>query len=444
VEVALGATRELADFVAGSSYGDLPDAVVHEAKRDIINVLGVSLYSSRDPSLQALTGMFEAEGGKERASVWGTGSRTSLQHAALANGYTAHLEDYDDTHFPTVVHPTAPTLPAAFALGEEAGKNGRDLITAVALGVEVCCRVCLAVHPWHYNAGWHITGTMGVFGAATAGGRIVDFDAEALVSAMGTAGTQAAGVREAFGTMSKAMHAGRAAQAGVVSVMLAKRGFTSAPAILEGRRGVAEVMSTKHDLSRATEGLGERWEIFNNGLKPYSCGVVSHPAIDASIALRSRSGFEPGAVESIEAFVHRLVPELMGRAEPQVGLEGKFSVQHCISIGLIDGAAYPAQFADAKVKDEQLTALRRNVRLTVEDSMAEDACRLRLTLKDGSVLEESVTHATGSPQNPMPDGKLSEKFRTLASPALGEKPAEELLDRLWHLEEVKSLVGLIP
>jgi 2-methylcitrate dehydratase PrpD len=440
----MGATRDIAEFVARTGYADLPAAVVHEAKRDIINVLGVSLYSACDPSLQALTGMFDEEGGNERAAIWGTGRRTTLQFAALANGYTAHLEDYDDTHFPTVVHPTAPTLPAAFALGEEAGASGRDLINAVALGIEVCCRVCLAVYPWHYDEGWHITGTMGVFGGATAAARICGFDADHTVTTLGIAGTQAAGVREAFGTMTKPMHPGRAAQAGVVSALLAQRGFTAAPAIIEGRRGVAEVMSNSRDLSRLTNALGERWEIFNNGLKPYSCGVVSHAAIDASIALRSRPGFDANAIESIDAFVHPLVPELMGRMEPDVGLAGKFSCAHCISVGLVDGAAYPAQFADAKVVDPLLTSLRRKVKYTIDASMGEDQVLLRLTLKDGSVLEQRVEHATGSPENPLSDERLADKFLTLATPTIGEAKAKALLDRLWHLEDAGSITGLVP
>jgi 2-methylcitrate dehydratase PrpD len=440
----VGTTRDLAEFAYKTSFADLPAAVVHETKRDIINVLGVSLYSARDPSLQAMFSMFEAEGGNGRASVWGTGRKTTLQFAALANGYTAHLEDYDDTHFPTVVHPTSPTLPGAFAIGEAAGASGRALIAAVALGIEVCCRVCNAIHPWHYDAGWHITGTMGVFGAAVASSKIAGLDVDGIVRTMGTAGTQAAGVREAFGTMSKAMHAGRAAQAGVVSTLLSQGGFTSAPAILEGRRGVFEVMSSGRELSRATAGLGETWEIFQNGLKPYSCGVVSHPLIDAAIALHSRPGFDADAIDTIDAYVHPLVPELMGKAEPQVGLESKFSSYHCVAIGLIDGAGFPAQFSDAKATDGRLAAIRRKVKLNVDTSKAEDACKLVLHMKDGSDLTEEVTHATGSPQNPMTDQRLEEKFLALATATIGEAAAKGLLDRLWQLDDAPTIAGLVP
>jgi len=440
----MGATRDIAEFAVKTRFEDLPAEVVHEAKRDIINVLAVSLYSARDPSLQYLLSMFNEEGSRPRATVWGANTRTGLANAALANGYTAHLEDYDDTHFPTVVHPTAPTLPAAFAIAEDCGASGRDLITAVALGVETVCRVSLSVHPWHYDLGWHITGTMGVFGGALAAAKMLGLDVDGTVGALGAAGTQAAGVREAFGTMTKPMHAGRAAQAGVVSALLAQKGFTSASTILEGRRGVMEVMSTKHDLSRLTDGLGERWEIFNNGLKPYSCGVVSHAAIDAAIALGSGPGFDPAQVASIEADVNHLVPELMGRMEPDVGLAGKFSCAHCISAGLVDGAAYPAQFTDAKVADPLLAGLRRKVRFNVVEGMDEDEVALHLTMLDGRVITQRIEHATGSPQNPMSDQRLEEKFMTLAPATLGEAEAKSLLARLWHLDEEPNVAGLVP
>ena len=440
----MGATRDIAEFAVKTQFEDLPGEVVHEAKRDIINVLAVSLYSARDPSLQYLLAMFNEEGSRPRATVWGANTRTSLANAALANGYTAHLEDYDDTHFPTVAHPTAPTLPAAFAIAEDCGASGRDLIAAVAIGVETVCRISLATHPWHYDLGWHITGTMGVFGGAIAASKVLGLGVGATVGALGAAGTQAAGVREAFGTMTKPMHAGRAAQAGVVSALLAQKGFTSAPAILEGRRGVMEVMSGKHDLSRITDALGERWEIFNNGLKPYSCGVVSHPAIDAAIALGKRPGFDAAAVESIEADVHHLVPELMGRMEPDVGLAGKFSCAHCISAGLVDGAAYPAQFTDARVADPVLAGLRRKVKFNVVEGMGEDQVELRLTMKDGSVLGERIEHATGSPENPLSDQRLEEKFMSLAGETLGQKDAWDLLTRLWRLEDLSNVTGLVP
>ena len=439
----MGVTRDLAGFVVDCGFESLPAEVVREAKRDVINVLGVAIYASKDPSLGILLDLFATEGGKERASIWGTPERTTLQNAALANGYLAHLEDYDDTHFPTVLHPSAPTVPAAYAIAESNHASGRDFLAAVALGVEASCRLAYAVHPWHYDLGWHITGTFGVFGSAVASAKLLGLNVDETVASLGIAGTQAAGVREVFGSMSKPLHAGRAAQARLVAGLLAKRGFTSTTTILEGRRGVPAVTAGTYDLDRVMDGIGKRWEIFNNGLKPYSCGVVSHPLIDACINFRKGEQIDPAGVESIEADVNPLVPELMGIIDPKVGLEGKFSARYCGAAGLVDGAAYPTQFTDAKVKDETLLTLHRKVRFLPNETIREDEARVRLLLKDGRGFEQYIEHATGSPENPMTDAQLNEKFLTLVTHAMPEHEAKALLDRLWRIEELEDISKLL-
>jgi 2-methylcitrate dehydratase PrpD len=251
----------------------------------------------------------------------------------------------------------------------------------------------------------------------------------------GIAGAQAAGVREVFGSMTKAFHAGRAAQAGVVAALLASRGFTSAPAILEGRRGFGAVLSGQHDFARATDGLGARWEIHNNGLKPYACGVVCHPLIDACCELRMRGAVQADTVVAIEAQVHPLVLELVDRPEVAVGLEGKFSAQHCLAVALVDGAAGPAQFTDARAHDPAIAALRRRVHLTRDDRLQEDQARVRLALAGGTAVEHYVAHAVGSPSNPMADAHLEQKFRTLAAERCAGERREMLLQRLWNLEQ---------
>lgn len=436
------ATNDLARFVVETRATDLPPDVVHATKRCIANVVGVALHAAADASLDILLGTFEDEGGHARATVWGTRVRTTLQNAALANGYLAHLDDFDDTHFPTVIHPSAPTVPAAWALAEARNASGGELVAAVALGIEVCCRIGLAVHPWHYDAGWHITGTAGVFGAAAAAGRLLGLDLPQMVACFGIAGTQAAGVREVFGSMTKAFHAGRAAQAGVAAALLAARGFTSATAILEGRRGFGPVLSGRHDFARATDGLGTRWEIHNNGLKPYACGVVCHPLIDACCALRERSGVRADTVTAIEAQVHPLVLELVDRPDVAVGLEGKFSAQHCMAVALVDGAAGPTQFTDAKPHDPAIAALRRRVRLTRDDHLGEDEARVRLTLADGTAVEYHVAHAVGSPDNPMTDEHLDRKFRTLTAGRCSDERREALLRELRRIDQLPRVPDL--
>ena len=439
----MGATETLARFILNTPAEAIPAPILHEGKRCIINYMAVALYASADPSMAILTGLFEEEGGVEIASLIGAGSRTNLQNAALANGYLAHLEDYDDTHFPTVIHPSAPTIPAAFAVAEREGATGLDVLAATVLGIEACCRVGLSVYPNHYDAGWHITGTCGVFGAAGAAGRLLGLDESQMTQALGIAGTQAAGVREVFGSMSKPFHAGRSAQSGVLAGLLARRGFTSTHEILEGRRGFAAVLSTASDMTQITDALGERWELPNNGLKPYSCGVVSHPLIDAMIALRNTHGVAADDVESVSARVHPLVLELMDRPNPRVGLEGKFSHQHSMAVGLIDGGAFPAQYTDERVLDSAVAALRDKIRATVDTSVAEDAAEVTVTLRDGRSITESVEHATGAPDNPMSDAHLENKFRTLAHRVLSQSQADELLAALWDLDAADDVTGVM-
>lgn len=431
--------EQLARFIIDTPGEQITGTLLREVKRCFINLISVCVYSARDPSLDILLDVFRDEGAKPQATVVGAGLRTSVQNAAMANGYLGHLEDYDDTHFPTVIHPSSPVIPAALAVGEYLGSSGQEVLAASALGMEVCLRIGMAVHPAHYNAGWHITGTCGVFGSVAAAGRLLGLDAGQMVQAMGIAGTQASGVREVFGSMAKPLHPGRAAQTGVLSALLAKRGFTGSPTILEGRRGFPAVASTSYDLTKATAGLGEDWEIHMNALKPYSCGVVNHCLIDAMVALRNKDGVTPQAVHSITARVHPLVLELVDRQQPKIGLESKFSFQHSMAVGLVDGAAHPAQYTDQKAADSVIVALRDRISATVDEAMAEDSTQVTLTLNDGRSYTHDVAHATGAPENPMTDAQLDAKFQTLAGDGLSKARVNKLLEMLWALDQVQDI-----
>ncbi|HIN05797.1 MAG TPA: MmgE/PrpD family protein [Dehalococcoidia bacterium] len=431
--------EQLAQFIIDTPAQSISGSLLKEVKRCVINLMAVCIYSARDPSLDILLNVFRVEGAKPKATVVGSGFRTSMQNTALANGYLAHLEDYDDTHFPTVIHPSAPVIPAALAMGEYLGSSGQEVLAASAIGMEVCCRIGMAVHPAHYDAGWHITGTCGVFGSVAAAGRLLGLDKGQMVHAMGIAGTQAAGVREVFGSMAKPLHPGRAAQSGVLAALLAKGGFTGSKTILEGRRGFPAVASTSYDLTKATTGLGQDWEIRMNALKPYSCGVVNHCLIDAMVALRIKDGVTPQAIKNIKARVHPLVLELVDRRHPKVGLESKFSFQHSMAVGLVDGAAHPAQYTDMKATDPVIVGLRDRISATVDAGMAEDATQVTITLNDGRTYTQEVLHATGSPENPMTDAQLEVKFRTLAGDALSKARVNTLLEELWTLDDAPDI-----
>lgn len=443
----MGPTERLAAFVVRTPTGEIPPQVIREAKRTLVNIFAVSLASSDDPSVDALDAWGHSPG---VAGVIGRGS-AGEGHAALVNGYLAHLQDYDDTHFPTVLHPSAPTWPAVLAAAERSGASGAETLAAFAIGCEVACRVALSIHPWHYDAGWHITGTVGGFGAAAGAARLLGLDDAQTAQALGMAGTNAAGVREAFGTNSKALHAGHAAMSGLRAASLVSAGFSGPAAILEGRRGFWAVLSPDgHNPTpiEALDGLlapGARWELQNNGLKPYANGVVSHPLQDAVIALRNAHAITAGEVRAIEARVHPLVLELMDRPQPETGLSAKFSHQHCAAAALVDGAGHEAQFSDSRARDPQIAALRALVHATPDPSLGEDEVYVTIRLANGRALANHVEHATGSPENPMSDAHLEEKFRALATPVLGGPDAEALLRAAWTLDEasdVRTLMAL--
>ena len=435
-------TARLAAFAVDTPAEAIPEAVLHAAKRTLINVLAVALSASTDPSVDALLAS-EGDPHGDEASIIGRG-RGQLGQAALVNGYLAHLQDYDDTHFPTILHPSAPTWPSTLAAAESRGASGADLLAAFAIGAEVACRVALSVHPWHYDAGWHITGTVGGFGAAAAAARLLGLTPEQTANALGVAGTQAAGVREAFGTNAKALHAGHAAASGLRAARLAAAGFTGPTTILEGRRGFWAIFSPAGHDRAPIDALARpeaSWELLNNGLKPYANGVVSHPLQDAVIELRTRHAIDPDAVVAIEARVHPLVLELMNR-EPATGLEAKFSHQHCAATALVDGAGHEAQFSDARVRDPLITTLRARVHATPDGSLREEEVHVTLRLADGTAHSTHVPYATGSPANPMSDEQLAHKFATLAGERLGDRQAASLLDAAWSLDKAKTIEPL--
>lgn len=433
----------LAKFVSDTRDEAIPREALHHAKRSAMNMLGAALHATQNAAPRIFLDLFDEEGGKPQASVLGFGVKTTLQNACLVNGFLAHLDDFDDTFLPTVFHPSAPTIPPALAVAEHRRLSGRAFLVACTLGLEVSCRVAQAVQAVRHGAVWHMTGTVGPFGAAAAAGRLLGLDAGAMARAFGLAGTQASGLRETFGTMTKAFHPGRAAQSGLIAAELARRGFTSATTILEGEHGfVAALAPGRDDLAEALSSLGDRWVLLDNAFKPYACGILAHPMIDAMLALRMRLGAVADRVVAIGGRVNPLAITLESRRDPGSGLESRLSFQHAMAAALIDGAAYPAQFTDARASDREVSRLRQKIDVIGDPSIAQDACELTLTLNDGSTHAERVVHATGTLQNPMADSQIEDKFRALALCALPKIRVDILLDRLRALESVADMSEL--
>ncbi|MQG21709.1 MAG: MmgE/PrpD family protein [SAR202 cluster bacterium] len=436
----MSVTELLAKNITGITVTDIPNDILHESSRTLINMIAVSLSASHDKPVEALVKWVQEEGAIPRASVIGSNLKTSLSNAALLNGYMAHLHDYDDTHFPTVLHPSAPVWPAILATAEHRKISGREALAAFAIGAEVACRVSMSVHPWHYDDGWHITGTAGVFGAAAGTSWAENLEQNKVIHALGIAGTQASGVREVFGSDTKALHPAKAASNGLQATLLAKDGLTGPQDIIGGRRGFWAVLSSQgHDEQQLIDAFGSRWELRNNGLKPYANGVVSHPIQDAVIQLRNTHQLKPENVTNIFVRVHPLVLELMNRPNPRHGLEGKFSFQHCAASALIDGAGHNAQFSDLNVLDPKVSAMRRKVEAEIDHSFNEDEVYVTIKLTDGKSVNKHIKHASGSPKNPMSDESLENKYRALVTPVLGEDQATKLLEELWALPEAPNL-----
>ncbi|WP_395668159.1 MmgE/PrpD family protein [Rhodoferax sp.] len=437
-------TQTLANFVANHPSKGWSEAVEHEAHRTFFNWLGCAVGAAQHESADAALAAVQLLQPAPQASVLGRSTRVDMASAALVNGITSHTFDFDDTHLKTIIHPAGPVASAALALAEHQQRSGRELIDALVLGIDVACRVGNAMYPDHYDRGWHITGSTGTLGAAAACARLLRLNAHQTAMALGIAASQPIGVREQFGTMTKPFHPGAAARAGLMSALLAQQGFTASPRALEAPRGMMQTVSTKNDWREISDQLGERFEIAFNTYKPFACGIVIHPSIDACSQLRAR-GVRPEQVQRIDLRVHSLVLELTGKKEPADGLQAKFSVYHGCAAGLTFGCAAEEEFADAIVNREDMVALRRKVVATVDDSIAEASVDVTATLTDGSTVHVFVEHAIGSLQNPMTDALLEAKFHGLADPVLGGAQTQSLVSACWALggaASVQTVVGL--
>ena len=416
----------------------------HEAHRTFMNWLGCAVGAAQHEAAGAALAAVNLLEPAAQASVLGRSEKVDMASAALINGITSHTFDFDDTHLKTIIHPAGPVASAVLAMAEHLNNSGREVIDALIIGVDVSCRVGNAMYPDHYDRGWHITGSTGTLGAAAACARLLKLDVQQTAMALGIAASQPIGMREQFGTMTKPFHPGGAARAGLMSALLAKSGFTASPKAVEAPRGMMQTISAKNDWNEITHELGERFEISFNSYKPFACGIVIHPSIDACAQLRQQ-GVMPDQIERIELKVHSLVLELTGKKEPQDGLQAKFSVYHGCAAGLTFGYAAEDEFSDAVVSRPDMVALRRKVVATVDDSIDEASADVTAVLLDGRKVNVFVEHAIGSLKNPMSDSQLEAKFRGMSDPILGVGKTNALILASWAIGEaanVKSLTTL--
>lgn len=434
-------TRALARFVATHPSRGWSDAVDREAVRTWFNWLGCAVGAAHHESVQAALSAVQMLQPAPQASILGRTEKVDMASAALVNGISSHTFDFDDTHLKTIIHPAGPVASALLALAEVTGASGRAVIDALVLGIDVSCRLGNVVYPEHYDRGWHITGSTGMLGAAAGCARLLGLSEAQTAMALGIAASQPVGLREQFGTMTKPLHPGAAARAGLMAALMARHGYTASARALEAPRGLLQVVSTRCRWNEATDELGQRFEISFNSYKPFACGIVVHPSIDACVQLREQ-GIAAGEVERVELKVHSLVLELTGKKEPADGLQAKFSVYHGCAAGLIFGRAGEEEYGDAVVTRDDVVALRRKVVASVDDAIAEESADVTAVLRDGRRVHVFVEHAIGSLQRPMSDAALEAKFRSLAEPVLGAARTAQLAQAAWQIADAAGVGAL--
>lgn len=438
-------TRLLGEFGAALTPDALPEQVVHSAKRALVDWLAAALAGAREPAAAKLHRVIASVAPEMGATVLGYDGTTSAPFAALANAYSSHLLDFDDVYNParTTIHLGSCTWPVVLAIGQTRPVSGRAALAAYVAGFETGARVACAAGVGHYESGWHVTGTAGHLASAAAAANVLRLSPEAATHALGCAATQAAGVREVYGSDTKALHPGKAAMDGVLSGLLAEQGFTSTDTALEGPRGLLVAVSPDPDPDLLVEGLRTHWHVLENGHKLYPSASLTHPAIDAAIALAATHRPDPDTVVSIEVRMAPFAATVTALGEPKSGPDAKFSTAHCVAVALRTGMVRPSDFTDAVVADPSVAALRNRVTVIPDEGGNKRGCAIRIELADGGVLEHSVEQNRGTPADPLSDAELEAKLLASAEQYVDTDVARTLIDQCWAFDGLSDAGGIL-
>jgi 2-methylcitrate dehydratase PrpD len=430
----------LGQFVAQSSWESMSARMRHEAKRALLNYFACALGSAADPLVGSTARLMSPASGKPSCTVVGRCERLEPMGAAFVNAISANLLDYDDTHWRSAIHPTAPVAAAALALAEQRGLSGAALLHALMLGVEVECRIGNAVSPGHYARGMHITATCGIFGAAAASAKLLNLRAEGVWNALGIAASQSAGIIENLPTAAKNVAVGNAARNGLLAALMAREGYSAAPGAIEGPFGWAKALGDDFKGAEITHELGQHWELLSVAYKPYPCGFVFHAIIDACRELKAALPItEPDIVEVLVRGNQLLLDR--GNRPVTTDRDARVSIAHTAAIGLLRGQANPSEFDAAAVSDPQLRALRSKVRAELSPEMPTGAARVTVTTRGGRSETVLVRHARGSPEKPLSDQELEAKFRACAQQSAAF--SAQRIQALWAFDSAADVAAVV-
>jgi 2-methylcitrate dehydratase PrpD len=443
----------LAERIGGTTYEALPAEAVHWAKVAILDTVGCTLAGSTEPCARIVDRVTTGGASDGACLIFGTGRRAGPLDAALINGTAAHALDYDDLSNTLGGHPSAPILPALFALADTNGTDGRAFIAAFVAGFETETSIGRGVHMHHYEKGWHPTATLGVFGAAAACCNLLRLPVEQTAVALGLAASFASGIKANFGTMTKPLHVGHSSRNGLLAALLAADGFTANPGALEHKQGFLLVFNGAgtFDADAILRDWGAPWDIVQPGvgIKQYPCCGSTHSALDAMLALVREHDLVPAQVEKVDSWTHPRRLAHTNRPEPCSELDAKFSVQYCLARALTDRAVKLEHFIGDSFRDPAVRDLLPRIHAAPHPEMSMDSrehfgAEVRVTLKDGRVLVQAVRQAAGRSSNdPLPAGLLEAKFLDCASRALPAGKARELLALLRGLEAIESVGAAI-
>jgi 2-methylcitrate dehydratase PrpD len=438
-------TGQLAAFFRSLDREDIPPEVAQKGKTLIADTLGAGIAGSRSRELHPVLDVILEAGGRKESVLWGHDVRVPAASAAFVNGMFAHALELDDTHRATYLHAGAFVIPAAMAVGERLRVSGREFLCAVIAGYETAIRIALSVSPEHRMRGFHTTSTVGVFGAAMAASLLLKLDHCRMVNALGLAGTQSAGLFQFLydGSGAKRIHPGRSSQTGVLSALLAERGFPGSPAILEGPYGFGKVMSDRFHPATVLEKLGSHWHILEVGIKPYSACRFCHAPIDAALVIRAVPGFDPLLIESVTVVGSRQLFDQTGNQDPKTVAAAQLSTPYCVALALHVGDIMPDD-VETGLENPEVRRLARRVIVTVDPGLPATSREVTVKVRFVSGRQEAahVPLPTGEPEKPLSRESLEKKYLTLTAPILGDSAARSLFSTLCGIDRLEDISSL--
>jgi 2-methylcitrate dehydratase PrpD len=445
-------TEELVTFIKKSNDRDFDDHILLEAKKCILDGIAVTLAGSRHEAVKVIKNYVSEIGGKAQATTIGMDSvRASVVHAALVNGVASHVLDFDDTQNILGGHPTAVVLPVVLAVGEYKKASGKDVLTAFILGTEVSCKIGRGVNPYHYQSGYHVTSTIGIFGAVASAGKLLNLSQEDFLSAFGIAGSMSSGLKENFGTMTKSLHVGLAASNGTMAALLAQKGYTASEKILEGEMGFGRVLSKDCRFDNIIKNLGDPWEIENPGItrKKYPSCARTHSAIDALLKIMGRHPIHDEDLEEIECATDDTAFEILIHPTPKTPLEAKFSMPYCLAVAFLEKGVSIHHFDLERMKEPIIVNTMRKVRHIRDEKIIakgfehRGTSRVKVRLVNGEEFTEEVEKSKGHPENPLIYEEIVDKFRQCASGILSTPRIDSIIHKIDHLEDEREVSYLL-